>query len=110
MAISKETIAAALSLFLILAMAIALVALPAAGQLVGNQKTYPFIGATPNPVGVGQETLLHIGITQQLQITGDGWTGLTVTVTKPDGTTKTLGPFRTDSTGGTGYVFIPDMP
>lgn len=71
--------------------------------------TYAFIGATPNPVGVNQETLLHVGITDFLSATQYGWEGLTVTVTKPDGTTETLGPFRTDSTGGTGAVFIPSM-
>jgi hypothetical protein len=29
----------------------------------GTKQTYPVIGATPNPVGVGQETLILIGIT-----------------------------------------------
>ncbi|MGB9842084.1 MAG: hypothetical protein ACPLKZ_05095 [Candidatus Bathyarchaeales archaeon] len=110
MAISRKSVAAAFSLLLLFAATISLMTFPATGQRVGSQKTYPFIGATPNPVGVGQETLLHIGITQQLQITQDGWTGITVTVTKPDGSTERLGPFRTDSTGGTGYTYIPSMP
>ena len=105
----SKTVATAIALFLMLAIAIALVALPATGQIVGTQKTYPFISATPNPIGVGQETLLHIGITQQLQITQDKYTGLTVTVTRPDGVTETLGPFNTDSTGGTGTTYTPTM-
>ena len=72
--------------------------------------SYPYIGATPNPVGVGQETLLHLGITQQHSGgVGYGWEGLTVTVTRPDGQTETLGPFMTDSTGGTGTVYVPTM-
>jgi outer membrane protein assembly factor BamB len=79
--------------------------LPVHGQ--SKMKTYAFIGAMPNPVGVGQETLLHVGVSQYLQQPSEGWTGITVTVTKPDGTTQTLGPFRTDSTGGTGTVFVP---
>ena len=33
----------------------------------------------------------------------------TVTVKKPDGTTETLGPFKTDSTGGTGTVYVPNQ-
>jgi outer membrane protein assembly factor BamB len=73
------------------------------------KKTYAYVGATPNPLGVGQETLIHVGITDFLRDVDHGWEGLTVTVTKPDGTTQTLGPFRTDSTGGTGTVFIPTM-
>ena len=74
-----------------------------------NRKTYAFVGATPNPVGVGQEVLIHIGITDELAVVSDGWEGLTLTITKPDGTTETKGPFRTDSTGGTGTVYVPSV-
>jgi len=98
----------AISAVLIVTMVISLVALPSKAQIVGTTEAYPFIGATPNPVGVGQEVLLHIGITQQLQITQDGWEGLTVTVTDPDHHAKTLGPYRTDATGGTGDIFVPE--
>jgi outer membrane protein assembly factor BamB len=75
-----------------------------------TMQTYAFIGAMPNPVGVGQEVLLHVGITQALGAPSHSWEGLTVTVNKPDNTTETLGPYRTDATGGTGGVFVPDMP
>ncbi len=74
-----------------------------------TQKTYPFVDAIPNPVGVGEQVLIRTGI---LQPTGDasyGWTGITVTVTKPDNTNQTLGPFTTDSTGGTITIFVPDQ-
>jgi hypothetical protein len=74
-----------------------------------TKTTYAYIGATPNPAGVGDEVLLHVGVTDYLEIHTDGWEGLTVTVTKPDGTTETLGPFRTDSTGGTGTIYVPTM-
>ena len=112
MAISRKSIAAAVSLFLMLTMAASMILLPVGGQInwEGHSKSYAYIGAVPNPAYVGEEVLLHIGITRELQITQDGWEGLTVTVTKPDGTTQTLGPFRTDSTGGTGYVFVPEKP
>jgi hypothetical protein len=49
--------------------------------------------------------LLHVGITNPQ----DGWEGLTVTVEKPDGKTETLGPIRTDATGGTGTVYVPTI-
>jgi len=71
--------------------------------------TYPYLGSTPNPVGVGQETLLHIGITQQLAGVENGWEGLSVTITKPDGTIETISDIKTDSTGGTGRVYVPDQ-
>jgi outer membrane protein assembly factor BamB len=99
-----------IALFLMFAIAVSLVALPAAtAQEVGTLKTYAYIGATPNPIGVGQETLIHVGITSPQANVALGWEGLTVTVTRPDGTTDTLGPYRTDATGGTGDVYVPTM-
>jgi hypothetical protein len=98
----------AFSAFLIIAMAVSLFP----SNTVNAQEsriTYAYIGATPNPVGVGQETLLHIGIMQQLTSTAQGWEDLTVTVKHPDGSTETLGPFRTDATGGTGSSFTPPV-
>jgi hypothetical protein len=108
MKISKSrTTTTAVSLFLMFAMAVSLFALPTA--TAGEMQTYAFIGALPNPVGVGQEVLLHVGITRELWSALYGWKDLTVTVTRPDGTTETLGPFKTDSTGGTGTVYVPQM-
>ena len=73
-----------------------------------TKKSYAIIGAVPNPIGVGQETLLTVGITEATQATELQWKGLTVIVTKPDGTNDTLGPFNTDSTGATGTVYTPN--
>jgi hypothetical protein len=38
-----------------------------------------------------------------------GWEGVTVTVTKPDNKTQTLGPIRTDSTGVSFIRYTPDQ-
>ena len=81
----------------------------ALAQDTGTKQTYAFIGAIPNPVGVDQEVLLHIGITHQLTSAELGWEGLTVSVIDPAGNEQTLGPYRTDSTGGTGGIFVPTM-
>jgi hypothetical protein len=102
----NKTMATTIALLLMFAMAISLVALPNANAAF-TAKTYAFIGAMPNPVGVGQETLLHVGISEQTAHPQEGWEGLTVTVTRPDGTTETLGPFTTDTTGGTGTQYVP---
>jgi hypothetical protein len=101
---AKDKTAIAIALILLFAMAFSLFTLPVA-TAQGTKKTYAFIGALPNPVGVGQEVLLHVGITDPLASVELGWEGLTVTVAKPDGTTETLGPFKTDATGGTGDVY-----
>jgi len=71
--------------------------------------TYAFIGALPNPVGVEQEVLLHIGITAQLNAVAQSWEGLSVTIERPDGKTETISDVTTDSTGGTGRIYIPDI-
>ncbi|MBN1357610.1 PQQ-like beta-propeller repeat protein [Candidatus Bathyarchaeota archaeon] len=98
-----------ISVFLMSAIAISLVALPVNGQTYTNTyTTYAYIGATPNPVGVGQEVLLHAGITQQLGSADMGYTGITITVITPSGDEDTLEVEKTDSTGGTGYIYVPD--
>jgi outer membrane protein assembly factor BamB len=103
-----KTIATAVSLFLLLAMAVSLVASPVANAQY-TKTTYPYVGAMPNPVGVGQEVLIHLGVSDPTVHPQEGWEGLTVTVERPDGKTDTLGPFTTDTTGGTGTVYVPTM-
>ncbi|MCW4053693.1 MAG: hypothetical protein NWE84_02075 [Candidatus Bathyarchaeota archaeon] len=97
-------------MLLIFAMVVLLFALPSAtAQVSPRKKTYAVCGLTPNPVGVNQEVLVWLGITDQLGVYTDGWEGLTVTVKKPDGKTETLGTFKTDATGSTGTVYLPDL-
>ncbi|MGD6850981.1 MAG: hypothetical protein ACQCN6_02845 [Candidatus Bathyarchaeia archaeon] len=74
-----------------------------------TQATYPFIEAIPNPAGVGQRVIVRFGILQALANTFLGWKNITVTVVKPDNHTETLGPFTTDSTGGSTTIYIPDQ-
>ncbi len=76
-------------------------------EAAATMKTYPIVDAIPNPVGVGQETLLKCGISEAAPSASYGWSGITITVTKPDGTTETLGPFTTDSTGSTYTTYVP---
>ncbi|MCR3907106.1 MAG: PQQ-binding-like beta-propeller repeat protein [Candidatus Bathyarchaeota archaeon] len=76
---------------------------------VRNKQTYAFCTVTPNPIGVNQQALVWVGISDYLFAASDGWEGITVTVTNPAGNQDTLGPYRTDSTGSTGSMFIPDM-
>ena len=71
--------------------------------------SYPFIGATPNPVGVGQTVLLHVGMLTPLNNVVDGYLGLKVEIVGPDNKTTLLDCPKTDSTGGTGVVFVPNQ-
>jgi len=106
--LKNKTVTIIIALLLIITIAIPLSAISATVP-IHHKATHAYVGATPNPIGVGQETLIHVGITDELQDVQYGWVGLTVTVTRPDNTTTTLGPFRTDATGGTGTVFVPDQ-
>ena len=74
-----------------------------------GQKTYPYIGAVPNPVQVDQPVLFHVGISAQTTNVAIGWEGLSVTIERPDGQTDIITDIRTDSTGGTGVPYTPDM-
>ena len=105
---NDRTTTTLIALFLTLIIAVVFVPVPST-YAQPTQVTYAFLGVNKNPVGVGQEVLLHVGITQGLGATADGWTDLTVTVEMPDGNTQTLGPFKTDSTRGTGTIFVPTM-
>jgi hypothetical protein len=96
-----------IALFLITSMAITLFALPSASA-ASTGKAYPFIDAVPNPVGINQATLLNVGALNFLNSENDGW-NVTVTVTKPDGHTETLGPIKTWSTGTAGWTYVPDQ-
>ena len=73
--------------------------------------TYAFINAAPNPAGVGQTVTIGFWIDIPPPTAngayGDRWNDLTVLVTKPGGTTQTLGPFTSDDTGGTFTTYTP---
>ncbi len=75
--------------------------------------TYSFLNVSPDPIGVGQAAFVNFWI-DKVPPTAEGqwgykWHDMTVTVTKPDGTTETLGPFSSDAAGGTWTTYTPTM-
>ena len=109
----KRKMALLIAFITMLTLTVSLFALPISnaqfGPQINTQTSYAFVGARPNPVGVGQSVLIHFGITAATQNATESFKGLTVTITKPDNTTETLGPFSTDSTGGSGTQYTPTM-
>ena len=79
--------------FIVLTMIFPLTTLPA-NAATSAKATFAYIGAMPNPVGVGQTVMLHVGIPDALNTYTDGFTDLTVIITKPDNTTETIGPYQ----------------
>ncbi|MGO8805824.1 MAG: PQQ-binding-like beta-propeller repeat protein [Candidatus Bathyarchaeia archaeon] len=111
--IKNKIFAIAISIFFILSMTGSLTLIPSASAHTPPIKvpTYAFINAAPNPVGVGQQVTLTFWI-DKVPVGaegpyGDRWRDMTVTVTKPDGTTTTLGPYTSDSTGGASAYYTP---
>jgi outer membrane protein assembly factor BamB len=97
-----------IAVFIMIAMmTLPIMALPAHAQAAPTQKTYAIGDVLPNPTGVGQSVLVRFGVLEQQGAALLGWTGITVTVVKPDNTTETLGPFKTDSTGSSFTSYTP---
>jgi hypothetical protein len=72
--------------------------------------TYAFINVAPNPIGVGQAATVNFFLATPME-TGERPTNMSVIVTYPDGTSKSLGNgnFTGDQTGGTFTTFTPDQ-
>ena len=69
--------------------------------------SYPYLNIAPNPAGVGQTVTVNMFLAVP-QLTSEPATNFTVKETKPDGTIVTLGPFKSDATGGTYTTIVPD--
>jgi hypothetical protein len=110
--IDKKTKLSAVTFFLLFAFVASsfVMFIPVEAQTPTSRKSYPLIDAIPNPVGVGEQVLIRTGILMPLGSLEEGWNNVTVTVIKPDNTTQTLGPFKTDSTGSTFTIYTPDIP
>jgi hypothetical protein len=76
-----------------------------------NIPSYAYVEANPNPAGVGQTVNIGFWLGQPPPTAagsyGDRWENLKIIVTKPDGTSETLGPFTSDDTGGTHTDYTP---
>ena len=95
-----------IAFILLLTISAIIVALPQVSAQV-TKTVYPYLGVIPNPVGVNQPVLLHVGITESLSRQDMGWEGMTVTVIDPENVETILPVPKTDSTGGTGITWYP---
>ena len=74
-------------------------------------QTFAYVALAPNPVGVNQTIEISMWLANPPPGTagpiGTRYQDFTVTVTKPGGSTQTLGPFNSDATGGTFTYYTP---
>jgi outer membrane protein assembly factor BamB len=112
MKIAKNKKATLIALFLMLTIAITLVALPMANAHypAWTVRTWCYVNIAYNPIGVNQDELIVFWINTvpptSVGAYGDRWT-FYVDVTKPDGSNETLGPFKSDPVGGSYTTYAP---
>jgi hypothetical protein len=72
-------------------------------------ETIAHMSFRPNPIGLGQPLLINLWMQPPINV-GHLITGLTVTFTKPDRTTETIGPISTYQGDGTAWFeYTPDQ-
>jgi hypothetical protein len=108
----KRTTATAIATFLLLTIAVTLVALPLANAHDPPQEvpTWTYVAVTPLTIGVNQPVIIvfwqnFVPPTANGNY-GDRWT-FYVNVTAPDGTNATLGPFVSDPVGSGWTLYTP---
>ncbi|MGD6851084.1 MAG: PQQ-binding-like beta-propeller repeat protein [Candidatus Bathyarchaeia archaeon] len=96
---------------LLLILSIAIPILPINSQVPKSsgqtQTIYAFMNAGPNPIGVGQVLTLNFFMASPL-LTSQIATNWTVLETQPDGSQVLLGPFVSDTTGGSYTTITPE--
>jgi hypothetical protein len=109
----NKTAAITIAIFLMISMSASMILVPNtnAHSPKWTITTYAYINVAPDPCGLGQT--VTVGFWLQIPpptasgALGDRWHNFKVTVTHPDGTTETLGPFTSDDTGGTYTTYTP---
>jgi outer membrane protein assembly factor BamB len=110
---TRERTPYAIALILLLSLSTIMAIVPAVNAHVPGWEipTVAFLNVEPNPVGINQPVQVTMWLDKvpptAAQQFGDRWENLTVTVTKPDGTTEQLGPFTTSDVGATDTRYIP---
>lgn len=97
---------------LTLALTIAIIAGPLANIALvkaADVTTYAFLSVFPNPVQVGNTVVVSMSVQPLQPSSYDFYEGFTATITKPDGTAETKGPFTTDATGSQWFNYVPTV-
>jgi len=105
-AINKSKITT-IAIILTLTISAVLVAFPSVYAQDRVKATISYLGVMPNPVGINQPVLMHVGMMDSLSNVNLGWEGMTISIEDPEGIQSTLEVAKTDSTGGTGLSWTP---
>jgi hypothetical protein len=112
----NKTAAATLALILMLSITATLVVFPlvSAHTPAWTIPTSSYCLVTPSTVGLGQYTTIVVFVDRYSPTAGGGsgqrWSGFLITITKPDNTVVTIGPFECGSDVGSDYrTYTPDQ-
>jgi outer membrane protein assembly factor BamB len=112
----NKTMATMIALFLVLTVAVTLVALPAASAHtpIWEIPTFAYISVAPDPVGVGQQVIIVMWLDKPMSgaavANNVRMHDYTLTITKPDNTTETMNwPIVVDSTSSQYTLYTPDQ-
>lgn len=107
---SKTTLSILLILLLSCSLTFAVASTAKAQVYAADYPTFSYLVVTPNPVGVEQTVSIAFWLDKAPPLINTveyyGW-NFTLTITNPDGSTQTKGPFESDSLGGWYYQFTP---
>ncbi|MCW4005888.1 MAG: hypothetical protein NWF04_04740 [Candidatus Bathyarchaeota archaeon] len=109
--LTKTTLLAISVSFLLLASAFAALPVTNAHTPAWDIPIWSYMNVSPNPIGVDQTAFIVFWFDKSPPTAagsgGDRWTDITIEVTAPDNSKDTLGPFTTDSVGGSYAMFTP---
>jgi parallel beta-helix repeat protein len=77
--------------------------------LASNVQTTISVNVQPNPVAIGNTVLFNATVAPPPPTSNDSFSGLTLSITRPDGAIYTRGPFLSDSSGLLYTYYTPDL-
>jgi hypothetical protein len=117
--LKRKTMAFLIALFLMLTIAVPLIALPTVNAAVNYYHSYVYAIPAPYTLGVGQQMLLVAWTADMPQDIGEtagtvnsptgraGWYGIQINITHPDGETEIVDTPYSDSAGSTWLAYVP---
>jgi len=104
----KRTSTTAIGLILMLTFATLMTSILCV-KAVTNVTTYAYLSLNPNPISLGEYTVVNAWL-QPIPPTGnDVFHGFKVTITKPDGNTETRGPLTSSPIGSQYFLYSPTI-
>jgi len=109
MKMSRNKTKATTALVLMLTIAATSMACLPVANATSTEQTWTFLLITPNPIGVGQTVTISMWIYPLPPNANLRYHDLSVTVTKPGGTTETFGPTTGGPLGNSIWQFVPSV-